>query len=117
MPETSRKPRIALGSEPRRLSHQGNPPSVSREFRRSRQDLGTWSEESVDYPDYGKAGGNPSPAGRTTTELRCAAAGLGIPVVNRALALEMVHVFLNPPCQGRRVENIALIEREESKKR
>ena len=70
----------------------------------------------MDHPDYGTAGGNPSPTGRTTTESRCAAAGLGIPVVNRALALEMVDVFLNIPCQGRQVENIVLIGREESKK-
>ena len=96
MPETSRKPRIALGSEPRRLSHQGNHPSVSREFSRPR----TWGPGPNNrwiIPTTERDWGNPSPTGRTTAESRCAAAGLGIPVVNRALALEMVHVFLNTP--------------------
>jgi hypothetical protein len=40
----------------------------------------------VDYPDYGKAAG------------------------------ESAHVLLNTPFEDRRMENIALVEREESKK-
>jgi ribose 5-phosphate isomerase RpiB len=86
MPETSRKPRIALGSDRagfhiketirQFLDNSGGPVN----------DPGTWSEESVDSPDDGKAVG------------------------------ESAHVFLNTPFQGRQVENIALVEREESKK-
>ena len=86
MPETSRKPRIALGSDHagfhiketirQLLDNSGGPVN----------DPGTWSEESVDSPDYGKAVG------------------------------ESAHVFLNTPFQGRQVEKIALVESEESKK-
>ena len=71
MPETSRKPRIALGSD-----HAGF--HIKETFRQlldnsggTVNDPGTWSEESVDSPDYGKAGG------------------------------ESAHVFLNTPFQGR----------------
>jgi len=53
MPETSRRPRIALGSD-----HAGfHIKEIIREFLENSgypvNDLGTWSEESVDYPDYG----------------------------------------------------------------
>ena len=60
MPETSRKPRIALGSD-----HAGfHIKETIRQFLDNAggpvDDPGTCSEESVDYPDYGKAvGGNP----------------------------------------------------------
>jgi len=57
MPETGRKPRIALGSD-----HAGfHIKETIRQFLENSgypvDDLGTWSEESVDYPDYGKAVG------------------------------------------------------------
>ena len=86
MPETSRKPRIALGSD-----HAGfHIKETIRQFLYNSGgpviDPGTWSEESLDYPDYGKAVGEPA------------------------------HVFLNTAFQGRRVENTALIGTEESKK-
>jgi len=55
MPEPSQKPRIALGAD-----HAGfHIKEAVREFLENAgypvDDLGTWSEESVDYPDYGKA--------------------------------------------------------------
>jgi ribose 5-phosphate isomerase B len=57
MPDSSLKPRIALGAD-----HAGFPiKETIREFLENAgyplEDLGTWSEESVDYPDYGKAVG------------------------------------------------------------
>jgi len=57
MPDSSAKPRIALGSD-----HAGFPiKETIGEFLEmagySLKDVGTWSEESVDYPDYGKAVG------------------------------------------------------------
>jgi ribose 5-phosphate isomerase B len=57
MPELSPKPRVALGAD-----HAGFPIKESiRQFLQNAgylvDDLGTWSEESVDYPDYGKAVG------------------------------------------------------------
>jgi len=57
MPESARKPRIALGAD-----HAGFPiKETIRQFLENAgyplDDLGTWSEESVDYPDYGKAVG------------------------------------------------------------
>ena len=52
MPETSRKPRIALGSD-----HAGK--ETIRQFLDISggpvNDPGTWPEESVDSADYGKA--------------------------------------------------------------
>ena len=58
MPELSSKPRIALGSD-----HAGFPiKETIRQFLENAgypvDDVGTWSEESVDYPDYGKAVGD-----------------------------------------------------------
>jgi len=55
MPEPSEKPRIALGAD-----HAGfHIKETIRQFLENAgypvDDLGTWSEESVDYPDYGKA--------------------------------------------------------------
>ena len=71
MPETSRKPRIALGSD-----HAGfHIKETIRQFLDISggpvNDPWTWPEESVDSPDYGKAVGKPA------------------------------HVFLNTPFQGR----------------
>jgi ribose 5-phosphate isomerase B len=55
MPELSPKPRVALGAD-----HAGFPiKETIRQFLQNAgylvDDLGTWSEESVDYPDYGRA--------------------------------------------------------------
>lgn len=57
MPDPSPKPRIALGAD-----HAGFPiKETIRQFLENAgyplEDVGTWSEESVDYPDYGKAVG------------------------------------------------------------
>ena len=57
MPETSLKPRIALGSD-----HAGK--ETIRQFLDISggpvNDPWTWPEESVDSPDYGKAVGKPA---------------------------------------------------------
>ena len=157
MPETSRKPRIALGSD-----HAGfHIKETIRQFLENLgypvDDLGTWSEESVDYPDYGKAVGESVAARKDDYGLAVCGTGIGISIaankvpkiraavahdvstarlarehndanvlamggriVNGALAIEMVQAFLNTSFQGgrhaRRVEKIALIEMEESKK-
>jgi len=55
MTELSPKPRIALGAD-----HAGyHIKEIIRQFLENAgypvDDLGTWSEESVDYPDYAKA--------------------------------------------------------------
>jgi ribose 5-phosphate isomerase B len=54
MPDTSQKPRIALGAD-----HAGFPvkESIKRYLLEAGypvEDVGTWSDESVDYPDYAK---------------------------------------------------------------
>lgn len=58
MPNPSPKPRIALGAD-----HAGFPMKETiRQFLENAgyplEDVGTWSQESVDYPDYGKAVGD-----------------------------------------------------------
>src|SRR6516164_200640 len=157
MPELLPKPRVALGAD-----HAGFPiKETIRQFLQNAgylvDDLGTWSEESVDYPDYGKAVGECVASHKDVFGIAVCRTGIGISiaankvrgiraavahdvstarlarehndanvlamggrVVNGTLAVEMVQVFLNTPFQGgrhaRRVEKIALIEMEESKK-
>jgi ribose 5-phosphate isomerase B len=80
MPEISRKPRIALGSD-----HAGFPiKETIRQFLEnsgySVDDLGTWSEESVDYPDYGKAVGERVADKRDDYGIAVCGTGIGISI-------------------------------------
>ena len=103
------------------------------------EDVGTWSEESVDYPDYGKAVGKRVANHQADSGSRCAAPALGFRsprtrclkarehndanvlamggrVVNGKQAIEMVQTFLSTAFHGgrhtRQVEKISLIEWE-----
>jgi len=80
MSESSRKPRIALGSD-----HAGfHIKETVRQFLQNAgyplDDLGTWSEESVDYPDYGKAVGEYVAAHKADYGIAVCGTGIGISI-------------------------------------
>jgi ribose 5-phosphate isomerase B len=80
MSDTSRKPRIALGAD-----HAGFPVKETvRQFLQnagySVDDLGTWSEESVDYPDYGKAVGERVTSHQDEFGIAICGTGIGISI-------------------------------------
>ncbi len=80
MPDLSSKPRIALGSD-----HAGFPiKETIRQFLENAgypvDDLDTWSEESVDYPDYGKAVGDKVAAQADRFGIAVCGTGIGISI-------------------------------------
>jgi ribose 5-phosphate isomerase B len=80
MPELSPKPRVALGAD-----HAGFPiKETIRQFLQNAgylvDDLGTWSEESVDYPDYGKAVGECVAAHKDVFGIAVCGTGIGISI-------------------------------------
>ena len=80
MPELLPKPRVALGAD-----HAGFPiKETIRQFLQNAgylvDDLGTWSEESVDYPDYGKAVGECVAAHKDVLGIAVCGTGIGISI-------------------------------------
>jgi ribose 5-phosphate isomerase B len=80
MPELSPKPRVALGAD-----HAGFPiKETIRQFLQNAGylvgDLGTWSEESVDYPDYGRAVGECVAAHKDVFGIAGCGTGIGISI-------------------------------------
>lgn len=80
MPETAAKPRVALGSD-----HAGFPiKETIRQFLQNSgyavEDLGTWSEESVDYPDYGQAVGESVANRQNDFGIAVCGSGIGISI-------------------------------------
>ena len=80
MPELSPKPRVALGAD-----HAGFPiKETIRQFLQNAGylvcDLGTWSEESVDYPDYGRAVGECVAAHKDVFGIAVCGTGIGISI-------------------------------------
>lgn len=80
MAETSSKPRIVLGSD-----HAGF--SVKEAIRKFLEtegyavdDQGTWSEESVDYPDFGKAVGERVVSRQADLGIAVCGTGIGISI-------------------------------------
>jgi ribose 5-phosphate isomerase B len=80
MAAVAAKPRVALGSDHagfpiketilQYLQHEGYPVD----------DLGTWSEESVDYPDYGKAVGECVAAHKDVFGIAVCGTGIGMSI-------------------------------------
>lgn len=80
MPELSSKPRVALGSD-----HAGFPiKETIRQFLQNAgypvDDLGTWSEESVDYSDHGKAVGECVATRKEAFGIAVCGAGIGVSI-------------------------------------
>ena len=86
MPELSPKPRIALGAD-----HAGyHVKEAIRQFLENAgypvDDLGTWSEESVDYPDYGKAVADRVAAHQDVYGIAVCGTGMGIAIAANKVA-------------------------------
>lgn len=80
MSDTPGKPRITIGSD-----HAGfSVKETIRKFLESAgytvSDLGTWSEESVDYPDYGKAVGERVVSKLADVGIAVCGSGIGISI-------------------------------------
>lgn len=80
MPELSPKPRVALGAD-----HAGFPiKETIRQFLQNAgylvDDLGTWSEESVDYPDFARAVGERVAAGKDPFGILVCGTGIGVSI-------------------------------------
>jgi len=144
MSKFSPKPRVVLGAD-----RAGFPiKETIRQFRENAEylvdDLGTWSEESVDYPGYGKAVRECVAARKDVFGIAVCGTGIGISIAankvygiraavahdvstarlarehNGSQAIEMVQTFLNTSFVGdrhaQRVEKITTIEQDERKK-
>jgi ribose 5-phosphate isomerase B len=86
MPELSPKPRIALGAD-----HAGyHVKEAIRQFLENAgypvDDLGTWSEESVDYPDYGKAVADRVAAHQDVYGIAMCGTGMGMAIAANKVA-------------------------------
>ena len=86
MPELSPKPRIALGAD-----HAGyHIKEIIRHFLENAgypvDDLGTWSEESVDYPDYGKAVADRVAAHQDVYGIAVCGTGMGMSIAANKVA-------------------------------
>lgn len=102
MSDSPTKPRIAMGAD-----HAGYPVKESiRKFLEengySVDDTGTWSEESVDYPDYALAVGERVAAKRSEYGILVCGSGIGIsiaankvPGIRAALAHDVVTARLS----------------------
>jgi ribose 5-phosphate isomerase B len=80
MQELSPKPRVALGAD-----HAGFPiKETIRQFLQNAgylvDDLGTWSEESVDYPNYGRAVAECVAAHKDVFGIAVCGTGIGISI-------------------------------------
>jgi len=86
MPLLSEKPRIALGAD-----HAGyHVKEAIRQFLENAgypvDDLGTWSEESVDYPDYGKAVADRVASHQDVYGIAVCGTGMGISIAANKVA-------------------------------
>ena len=127
MTETT-KPHIAIGSDHAGFSVKETVRKYLEDAGYAVSDLGTSSEESVDYPDYGKAVGEHVVSKKADLGIAVCGSGIGIsiaankvPGVRAALAhdvnaaIEMVQIFLTTAYLGgrhqRRLDKIAEIEK------
>jgi len=76
VPDAAPKPRIALGADHAGYHVKENIKKFLEAAGYPVEDLGTWSEESVDYPDYARAVAEKVAAG--TDQLGILACGTGI---------------------------------------
>jgi ribose 5-phosphate isomerase B len=80
MPEETKKPRIALGAD-----HAGfHTKEIIRGFLEGQgyavNDVGTWSEESVDYPDYARKVAEAVAGGRAQLGILACGTGIGMAI-------------------------------------
>lgn len=80
MPDSSSKPRIALGAD-----HAGfRAKETIRKYLEGAgygvDDVGTWSEESVDYPDFARAVGERVASGKNPLGVLVCGTGIGVSI-------------------------------------
>jgi ribose 5-phosphate isomerase B len=86
MADATSKPRIALGAD-----HAGfHIKEVIKNFLEGQgykvEDVGTWSEESVDYPDYARKVANEVAAARSPLGILVCGTGIGVAIAANKVA-------------------------------
>jgi ribose 5-phosphate isomerase B len=80
MGETSNKPRIAIGSDHAGFSVKETIKEYLESAGYTVDDQGSFSEESVDYPDYGKAVGERVASKKADLGIAVCGSGIGISI-------------------------------------
>ncbi|MGA2483474.1 MAG: ribose 5-phosphate isomerase B [Candidatus Acidiferrales bacterium] len=81
MTDPNAKPRIALGADHAGYHIKETIKQYLEEAGYAVDDLGTWSEEAVDYPDYGKAVGERVARGEDDLGIGVCGTGIGMAIV------------------------------------
>jgi ribose 5-phosphate isomerase B len=79
--DSSSKPRIALGADHAGFRAKENIKKYLEGAGYGVEDVGTWSEESVDYPDFARAVGERVAAGKDPLGILLCATGIGVSIV------------------------------------
>src|SRR6266849_5028647 len=80
MAETTAKPRIALGADHAGYHIKETIRNYLEQAGYTLDDVGTWSEESVDYPDYARAVGERVAAGQAQFGILACGTGIGVAI-------------------------------------
>jgi ribose 5-phosphate isomerase B len=80
LPDSSTKPRIVVGSDHAGFRAKETIKKYLEGAGYRVEDVGTNSEESVDYPDYGKAVGERVASGQNTLGIAVCGTGIGISI-------------------------------------
>jgi ribose 5-phosphate isomerase B len=80
MSDSSVKPRIVIGSDHAGFAVKESIRKYLRTAGYAVDDQGTWSEESVDYPDYGKAVGECVASKQADLGIAVCGSGIGISI-------------------------------------
>ena len=80
MVDSSSKPRIALGSDHAGFRAKETIKKYLEGAGYGVDDVGTWSEESVDYPDFARAVGERVAAGKDPLGILVCATGIGVSI-------------------------------------
>ncbi len=80
MPELAAKPRIAIGADHAGYHAKENVKRYLEQSGYAVDDVGTWSEESVDYPDLARAVAERVAAGQDELGILACATGIGMSI-------------------------------------
>ena len=80
MADSSSKPRIALGADHAGFRAKETIKKYLEGAGHGVDDVGTWSEESVDYPDFARAVGERVAAGKDPLGILVCATGIGVSI-------------------------------------
>ena len=80
MPDSSSKPRIALGADHAGFRAKETIKKYLEGAGYAVDDVGTWSEESVDYPDFARAVGERVASGKNPLGVLVCGTGIGVSI-------------------------------------